>query len=330
MQLNTIYVSKDGFGFSTLQEAVCSIDDEHTEQITINVRPGIYTEKVFIRKENIRIVGEDPLTTIFRYGQGARQLRQDGSELGTFNTAVLLIAGRDLFIENITIENTAGPGHIAGQAVAAYVASDRTSFVNCRFIGYQDTIFTGDAITCDMKRLILPDFFVHSKIKIDYAVNRNYFKNCYITGDVDYIFGPNTAYFDQCQIVTRSVVSEDGGYITAASTPPEQEFGYVFNECLLEGMSGVKNVYLGRPWRDYAKTVFLNCKMDGFIHPKGWHNWGRVKAEVTTGLIELMNYGEGASATQRAAFSKQLDNPDLVGYFSKKNVLAGEDQWLPN
>ena len=159
--MTTIHVSKnDPSAFSTLQEAILSIDDRHDETIRIEVAPGIYEEKLFIRKENIEIVGDDPLMTVFRYGDGAKKPRPDGSgEYGTFNTAVIFIAGKDITLRNLTIESTAGPGYLAGQALAVYAAADRLSCYNCRFTGWQDTIFNGDPMTCNMKKLMLPDFF---------------------------------------------------------------------------------------------------------------------------------------------------------------------------
>ena len=191
--MTTIHVSKnDPSAFSTLQEAILSIDDRHDEAIRIEVAPGIYEEKLFIRKENIEIVGDDPLTTVFRYGDGAKKPRPDASgEYGTFNTAVIFIAGKDITLRNLTIESTAGPGYLAGQALAVYAAADRLSCYNCRFTGWQDTIFNGDPMTCNMKKLMLPDFFQASEVPIVHKFYRNYFKDCYVCGDVDYIFGPN-------------------------------------------------------------------------------------------------------------------------------------------
>ena len=235
--MTTIHVSKnDPSAFSTLQEAILSIDDRHDEAIRIEVAPGIYEEKLFIRKENIEIVGDDPLTTVFRYGDGAKKPRPDASgEYGTFNTAVIFIAGKDITLRNLTIESTAGPGYLAGQALAVYAAADRLSCYNCRFTGWQDTIFNGDPMTCNMKKLMLPDFFQASEVPIVHKFYRNYFKDCYVCGDVDYIFGPNTAFFDHCEIHSIARVSEGKAYITAASTPAGQEFGLVFSHCRITG-----------------------------------------------------------------------------------------------
>ena len=322
--MQTIYVDKIRTdAFSSLQEAVLSVPDDRQETVRILVAPGIYEEKIFIRKENLEIVGENPETTVFRYGDGARKPRPDHSgELGTFNTAVILLAGKNLRMENITVENTAGPGRTAGQALALYAAADRCSFHNCRFLGWQDTVFAGEAVPCKMKNLMLPDFFCRSSVPVEYPVLRNYFDNCYISGDVDFIFGPNVVFFDQCEIFSKKRQSEDRAFITAASTPAGQEFGLVFSRCRLTGDGDPASVYLGRPWRDFA-----SCHMDGHICPEGWQNWGKARAEVLCSYVEYDNAGPGARTQARASFSRQLAHPGLAEYYSRENVLAGEDGW---
>ena len=328
--MTTIHVSQnDPAAFHTLQEAVLSIDDSHDEKVRIEVAPGTYEEKVFIRKENIEIVGEDPRTTVFRYGDGAKKPRPDGSgEYGTFNTAVIFIAGKDITLRNLTIESTAGPGYLAGQALAVYAAADRLSFYHCRFLGWQDTIFTGDPMTCNMKKLMLPDFFQRSQVPIEHPFYRNYFRDCYVSGDVDYIFGPNTAFFDHCEIHSVARASEDRAYITAASTPAGQEFGLVFSHCRITGEEP-DSVYLGRPWRDCAKTAFICCELGDHICPEGWQNWGKIRAEVLSDYIEYGNYGPGADCSGRNPMSRCLVNPEAETYFSAANVLDGEDGWMP-
>ena len=327
--MQTIHLSRtDPDAFHSLQEAVLAIPDDRSEPVRILVSPGIYEEKVWIRKENLEIIGEQPENTIFRYGDGARKPRPDGSgEYGTFNTAVLLLAGQNIHVENLTVENTAGPGSIAGQALALYAAADRCSFRNCRFIGWQDTLFAGDAEDCSMKRLMLPDFFAQSSVPIAHPVIRNYFRDCFISGDVDFVFGPNTAYFDHCEIHSRKRQSEDRAFITAASTPAGQEYGLVFSHCRLTGVSRDHSVYLGRPWRDLAKTAFVHCHMDSHICPEGWHNWGKARAEALCSYVEAFNSGPGAQPQARVPFSRQLDNPELESYYSVENVLRGEDGW---
>lgn len=325
--MQTILVSKTNpKAFSTLQEAVLSIDDSHQEKIRILIEPGIYEEKVFIRKENIEIVGSGRDNTIFRYGDGARKPRPDGEgEYGTFNTAVILFAGSDITVKDLTVESTAGSGDVAGQALAIYVAADRCSFYHCNFLGWQDTVFMG----LTGSRPMHPDFFTQSTVNINHEAARNYFYDCFISGDVDYIFGPNIAFFEKCEIFSRKRQSEAESYITAANTPAGQEFGLVFSECTLTGDGDEASVYLGRPWRDFAKTAFINCHMSSQIKPEGWGNWNKIKAEACCSYIEYNNNGPGACTAKRVPFSRQLTNPATSDYFSKENVLMGEDNWNP-
>lgn len=324
---STIVVSKQGDGhFTSLSQAVLSIEDDRNEKAIIFVKAGVYEEKVFVRKENLTIVGEDADTTILRYGDGAKKMRPNGrEEYGTFNTAVLLLAGSRITIKNLTVENTAGPGCIAGQALAVYAASDQTAFYRCRFLGCQDTVFAGD-LTDRLYKLMLPPSFLQSHVPITFPVTRCYFEDCFISGDVDFIFGPNTAYFYHCEIFSKKLQSEGTSYITAASTPAGQTYGFVFCRCCLTGDADKDSVYLGRPWRDFAKTAFLECRLGEHIAGEGWSNWGRVGAEVNLNYLEYQNNGPGASACRRVPFCRILNNPEIPAYFSKKEVLGG---WVP-
>ncbi|MCD7885791.1 MAG: pectinesterase family protein [Lachnospiraceae bacterium] len=366
--MQIIHVSKTRPGsFPSLQSAVLSIEDGPREKVVICIEPGIYEEKVFIRKENIEIVGENPANTVICYGDGAYQMRPDGSRpYGTFNTAVMLFAGRDITVENITIKNTAGPGEQAGQALAIYAGADRLTFRNCRLIGYQDTVFAGYVKDFDQNPYpMLPDFFTESQVPISSSPVRNYFKDCYICGDIDFIFGPNTAFFENCEIHT-----ERESFISAASTWEGQEYGLVFSHCALtgrdtqeeriqgrEGTQGGEetqgreedqggeetrsretqeqeacNTYLGRPWRDYARTAFVCCTMGSHIYPEGWDNWNKPKAEKCCTYVEYGNTGPGSADFHKEArvpFSRQLTDPGTAEHFSKEKVLGGEDGWNP-
>ncbi|MCC8044650.1 MAG: pectinesterase family protein [Clostridiales bacterium] len=352
--MQIIHVSKTRPGsFPSLQSAILSIDDGPREKVVVCVEPGIYEEKVFIRKENIEIVGENPANTIICYGDGAYQQRPDGSRpYGTFNTAVMLFAGRDITVENITIKNTAGPGEHAGQALAIYAGADRLTFRNCRLLGYQDTVFAGYVKDFDQNPYpMLPDFFTESQVPISSSPVRNYFKDCYICGDIDFIFRPNTAFFENCEIHT-----ERESFISAASTWEGQEYGLVFSHCALTGKDtqGVapQNVapkspvsqsadtqdidkpytYLGRPWRDYARTAFVCCTMGSHIYPEGWDNWDKPKAEKCCTYIEYGNSGPGSADFHKEArvpFSRQLTDPGTEEHFSKEKVLGGDDGWCP-
>ena len=212
--------------------------------------------------------------------------------MGTFRTYTLKIEGNDITLKNITIENNAAR---LGQAVALHTEGDRLTFVNCRFIGHQDTVYTGMAAT------------------------RLFFKDCYICGTTDFIFGPSTAWFEGCTI--ESLVNS---YVTAASTPQDQPFGYVFNNCRLIANDVATQVYLGRPWRDYGYTLFMNCNLGGHIRPEGWHHWEQHR-EHTARYFEYNNHGEGAKTAERVPWSHQLTKKEAA-QITPATVFRG---WTP-
>ena len=259
--------------------------------VTIYIKNGTYKEKLVIPSwvKNVQLVGESAENTIITYDDHANI-----NKMGTFRTYTVKVSGNDITFKDLTIENNAAP---LGQAVALHTEGDRLMFINCRFLGNQDTIYTGS----EGARLL--------------------FTNCYIEGTTDFIFGPSTALFEYCELHSKR-----DSYITAASTPQNIEFGYVFKNCKLTAAPGVKKVYLGRPWRPYAQAVFIRCELGKHILPEGWHNWGKKEAEKTVFYAEYDSRGEGANPKARAAFSRQLKN--LKGY-EMETVLAGEDGWNP-
>lgn len=269
---DTIVVSRDGTGnFRTLQEAIESARAFMDYTVTIYVRNGVYKEKVIVPSwvENIDIIGEDRDKTIITYDDHANI-----NKMGTFRTYTVKVEGSDITFKNLTIENNAAQ---LGQAVALHTEGDRLKFINCRILGNQDTIYTGAKFT------------------------RLYFKDCYIDGTTDFIFGPSTALFEDCIIHSKR-----NSYVTAASTPKEAKYGYVFKHCKLTAEPGVDKVYLGRPWRPYAYTLFIECELGKHIVSAGWHNWGKQSNEETARYMEYKNTGEGANASERVAWSKQL------------------------
>lgn len=269
---DTIVVSRDGTGnFRTLQEAIESARAFMDYTVTIYVRNGVYKEKVIVPSwvENIDIIGEDRDKTIITYDDHANI-----NKMGTFRTYTVKVEGSDITFKNLTIENNAAQ---LGQAVALHTEGDRLKFINCRILGNQDTIYTGAKFT------------------------RLYFKDCYIDGTTDFIFGPSTALFEDCIIRSKR-----NSYVTAASTPKEAKYGYVFKHCKLTAEPGVDKVYLGRPWRPYAYTLFIECELGKHIVSAGWHNWGKQSNEETARYMEYKNTGEGANASERVAWSKQL------------------------
>lgn len=294
---DTIVVSRDGTGqFRTIDEAieVCrAFTDYHK---VIFVKNGVYKEKIIIPSwlQNIEICGESKENTIITWDDHANiKIQGTDRNMGTFRTYTVKIEGNMITFKNITIENNAAR---LGQAVALHTEGDKLQFINCRILGNQDTIYTGKAGT------------------------RILFKDCHIEGTTDFIFGPSTAWFENCEIYSRS-----NSYITAASTPQEQPIGYVFNNCRLTAAEGVDKVYLGRPWRDYGYTLFMNCQLGKHIRPEGWHHWQKER-ENTARYLEYNNNGEGAATTQRVAWSKQLSKKEAAK-ITIENVFSINDNW---
>lgn len=262
--------------FETIQGAVDFAESKKAETaLTITILSGDYHERVSIQRSNLTIrgIGEVTITNSL----GANERHDDGNIFGTFRTATLYVGGSWNHLENLTIENTAGFGEVAGQALAVYADCDETTFQNCRLIGYQDTLFTG----------VLPDKqkdgtdFVTQAEKLPQKTYRQYYKQCFISGTIDFIFGGAMAYFEACEIRSRKEGKRNSGYVTAASTPLNQEMGFVFENCWLTAEEGVADVYLGRPWREHAKTHFINCDFGPHIHPAGWHDWSKESNRLT-------------------------------------------------
>ena len=302
----TIVVSKDGRGdFTTIQQAVNSVEEGKTMRTKIIVKPGTYREKITIpaTKSAISLIGENAENTILVYGDFASKQNEEGKNIGTTGSSSIFIFSDDFSAKNITFQNDAGP---VGQAVAVLTTGDRLSFENCRFLGFQDTLYTKG--TQDNPDKSKP--------------SRNYFKNCYIEGTTDYIFGAGTAVFENCTIYSK----KNASYVTAASTPEGSEFGYVFINCKITGDADSNSVYLGRPWRPFARTVYMNCAIDSTIKPEGWHNWGKADAEQTTFYGEYNSKGIGGDSSKRVSWSHQLTKRESKKY-TAKNILKGNDNW---
>lgn len=290
-----IVVSRDGTGdYRTLAEAMEGIRAFMDYKVTVFIKNGTYKEKVVIPSwiENVEFVGESVENTVITYDDHANI-----NKMGTFRTYTLKVEGNNITFKNLTIENNAVP---LGQAVALHTEGDCLLFVNCRLLGNQDTIYTGLAGT------------------------RLCFLNCYIEGTTDFIFGPSTALFQEC-----TLHSKRNSYITAASTPADMKVGYVFKHCKLTADAGVDKVYLGRPWRPYAATVFIGCEMGKHIVPAGWHNWRNPENEKTARYAEYGSTGEGASAATRVKWAKQLTRKEAAQYEDPKYIFGMSSEWNP-
>ncbi|WP_369014035.1 pectinesterase family protein [Flavobacterium anhuiense] len=300
-------VAQDGSGdFKTIQEAVNNVKDNSEKRVVITIKPGVYKEKLEIpvSKTFITLKGTNRNKTIISFDDySGKPLREpDPSGKKTFGTGTsysFLILGNDTTLENLTVENTAGR---VGQAVALHIKSDRVIVKNCNLLGNQDTLYLSEGNT------------------------RTYFENCFINGTTDFIFGAATAYFYKCTI--ESLINS---YITAASTPQGQAYGFVFVDCKLTAKDkSVNKVFLGRPWRPYAQTVFINTDLGSHIIPEGWNAWIDTRFPDKDKTAYYAEFGsKGLSAkylSQRVAWSHQLTKEDIKKY-SRNSVL---NSWNPN
>ncbi|NMR34745.1 pectin esterase [Chryseobacterium aquaticum] len=301
-----IVVSKDGKGnFTTVQQAIDAVENGSSVRTKILVKAGTYKEKIIIpeNKGAILLEGENPENTIITYDDFASKKNSDGKDIGTTNSSTIFIYSDNFSAKNISFENSSGR---VGQAVVVLTSGDRIIFENCRFLGNQDTLYLkGVQDSTDKSR-----------------PSRNYFKNCYIEGTTDYIFGAGTAVFENCVIYSKETAS----YVTAASTPQQNEYGFVFINSKIVGNAEENSVYLGRPWRPFAKTVFIDCEINSTIKPEGWHNWSKPDAEKTTFYGEYNSKGSGANISKRVFWSHQLTKEESKKY-TAKNILSGKDNW---
>ena len=286
-------VAKDGSGdFQSVQQAIDAVPDFRKNQTTIFIKKGIYKEKLVLAgsKTNVKFVGEDVQGTVLTFDDYATKKNRFGEEVGTTGSTSFYIFGDDFYAENITFENSSGP---VGQAVAVRIDGDRVRFDNCRFLGSQDTLYP------------------HGE------KSRQYYKSCYIEGTVDFIFGWSTAVFEDCAIFCK----KGGGYITAASTLETTTYGFVFINCKITGDAPENSFYLGRPWRPFAKTVFINCSMEKKIRPEGWHNWNKPDAELTSFYGEYGSKGPGGNLAGRVKWSHLLSD-EQVKQFTTQNIFG--------
>jgi pectinesterase len=276
-------VAQDGSGdFTSVQAAVDASKAFPDQRVIIHVKNGTYREKVKIPACNTRLslIGESVEKTIITWNDYFSKINRGRNS--TFYTYTLMVEADDFTMENLTVENSAGP---VGQGVALHVEGDRCVFRNCRILGNQDTLYTAG------------------------QNSRQYFTNCTIEGTTDFIFGAATVLFENCTICSKA-----DSYITAASTPPDKPYGYVFLHCTLTAKDGVTKVFLGRPWRDYAKTVYIHCEMGAHILPEGWSNWGGTTRDKTAFYAEYGNTGPGSVTSGRVPWSHQLTKKQAKKY----------------
>lgn len=281
-----ITVAQDGTGnYKTIQEAINDTKSFPYERTTIIIKNGIYHEKVKIHEwnSNLLIIGESKENTIISFDDNFNKINLGRNS--TFYTYTLLVEANDVLMKNLTIENTSGD---IGQAIALSIIADKVAVVNCKILGNQDTLYAS-------------------------GTGKQYYKDCYIEGTTDFIFGSATAVFENCEIYSKK-----DSFITAASTNQNQEFGFVFFNCNITAKENVTKCYLGRPWRFYAKTAFINCNLGSHILPEGWHNWSKLEAEKTSFFAEYDNKGAGSNTSKRVNWSHQLSKKEMKKIYKKK------------
>lgn len=318
--ITTITVSKDSSGmFHQINDALKSIPADNTTPIILEISPGVYQEKLTIQNPFVTLVGmgTSPRETRIFYDDYALALMPDGMKRGTFRSYTCLIDTHDVTLRNLTIENGSGDSKTHGQAIALYADGDRLFIDDCHLLGHQDTLFTGPLPPKEYE----PNGFIGPKQFAPRINGRQYYKNCYICGDIDFIFGSATAYFEGCTLESLHRLE---GYVTASSTPEGQKYGYVFSHCnFTSATCPPGTVYLGRPWRDFAQTVLLECKLGPHIHSAGFHDWNKPQAHET---MYYATYKTLLSAPETYVHS--LTDAQALHY-SKENVLFGSDMWHP-
>ena len=291
----TIVVAQDGSGeFKTINEALKKLKGDSEEPVRIYIKNGKYNEKILMNYtlNNVTLEGESKDGVIITNGDYASL-----NNMGTSGSYTLRIDGNNITLKNLTIENTAGQ---VGQAVALHTTGDKIHVKDCNILGNQDTLYASG----------------HN--------SRALFDNCYIEGTVDFIFGAATALFRNCHIHAKS-----DSYLTAASTAKENPVGYVFHKCKVTTAPDVKNVHLGRTWRPYASTYFIECELPEAINPKGWHNWGKEENEKTARYGEYKCTGPGAKDSERVGWRKKLSALEAAELTDPGRIFTRSSVWIP-
>lgn len=295
-----LVVAPDGSGnFTTVQAAIDGIPGFNRKRVIVYIKEGVYYEKLIIPSDKamVTFIGEDKDSTILDFNE-TPYVQYSPDSMYQVSSASFTALSDNFTAENITFSNSAPVG--TGQALAVNLEGDRMVFSNCNFVSHQDTIFAN-------------------------TEGRLYFNDCHIEGDVDFIYGPATAIFENCDIVN---VRKTGGYVTAASTPEEKEFGLVFINSRIIGDVNPGTVWLGRPWRPYGHTAYINCYMSEVVQPTGWHNWGKISNEATARYEEYNSCGPGANPDGRVSWANQLTDEPASRY-TVENILKGNDGWNP-
>lgn len=274
-------VNSDGSGdFSSISEALKAM----LEGDELHIGPGVYRENPVFDVSGVRIIGSKKADTVITSSLYAEMIMKDGSKRGTFRSHTALIDADNVTFENITFRNDSGPGKTVGQALAAYSEGHRIHYRKCRFCAHQDTLFIGP----------LPNDSIHHNGFVgpkEFSPRINglqWFEECFVEGDVDFIFGSGTAVFTDCEICSLHRENEPEGYVTAPSTFKGQRYGFVFWKCNFTNLGcGPQSVYLSRPWREWASQIMIDCQTGEHIKSEGYHDWNKPEAHVNSRYYEF-------------------------------------------
>nr|CAD1822514.1 unnamed protein product [Ananas comosus var. bracteatus] len=289
--------------FARVQDAVDAVPLGNRVRTVIAIAPGVYREPVYVPKTKnlITFAGARPETTVISWDNTAARINHHQSSrvigTGTFGCGTVIVEGEDFIAENITFENSAPQG--SGQAVAIRVTADRCAFYNCRFLGWQDTLY------------------------LHYG--KQYLRDCYIEGSVDFIFGNSTALLEHCHIYCKSP-----GFITAQSRKtPQESTGYVFLRCVITGNGSTSYMYLGRPWGPFGRVVFAYTWMDACIRPVGWNNWDKCENERSACFYEYRCSGPGYRPANRVTWARELLDEEAEQFLAHSFIDPDPDRpWL--
>lgn len=308
----TIHAGKSGKAdFLTLNEALQAVPYE--TPATIKLEAGIFEEKIFCDKKHIVLQGNGQGQTIIRWHDAGRHPHADGRPTHTFRSYTAFFSGEYVQLENLTIENTAGEGANVGQAIAAYMDSNMVYCRNVGFTGSQDTLFCAPLPEKERE----PDGFLGPRVFTKRNITRQYYKNCYISGDVDFIFGGANAVFDTCEIYQRA--SKAGGGYACAPCTPQDELGFVFTNCSFTGDAAPASCWLGRPWRPYGKAILLNCQLGAQVTPEGWDDWYSPQNRETAYFAEYQSTGAGQAV--RPAWVHSLTPQQAEAFVQQAEML---------
>ncbi|KAJ7532259.1 hypothetical protein O6H91_14G080100 [Diphasiastrum complanatum] len=301
--VRVIWVAPDGSGeYNNVQDAIDAVPLCNTQRTVIHIAPGVYQQPIYVPKTKnlITLRGQRAECTILVWTNTATCIEHHQASrvigTGTFGCGTVIVEGEDFIAEQITFENASLKG--SGQAVAIRITADRCAFYGCRFLGWQDTAY------------------------LHYG--RHYFRDCYLEGSCDFIFGNATVFLEYCHIHCKS-----NGFITAQQRRSATEStGFVFLRCTITGIeSSSPYMYLGRPWAPYARVIFAYTWMDKCIKPAGWNNWNNPENEKSAEFFEYRCSGPGSRLSERVNWAYQLGDAEAEPFLST-HFIDTQQSWL--